>query len=307
VGKYILYRILGSIPVLIGVLFVVFMMVRLVPGDPVRIMLEGRPTTEEQREEVRREMGLDRPIPQQFATFVAGVAQGDLGESYRTTRPVTTEIIQRMPNTLKLAGAALAVTVVFGIGIGMVAAVKKGSWLDFGSMGASILAVSIPNFWFGMMLMLLFAVTLGWFPVSGADSWKHLILPAAALGLRSSAVLARVTRSTLLEVLNLDYVRTARAKGLRDRLIIYRHAMPNTLIPILTLVGLEIGALLTGAFIIEVVFSYPGMGWLLIESIAQRDFPVIQGVVLLTAVGYILINLAVDVLYAFTDPRIRYD
>lgn len=305
-GKYILYRLVGSIPVVIGILFVVFMMVRMVPGDPVRIMLEGRPTTEEQREEVRQELGLHRPIPIQFASFIGDVARGDFGTSYRTRRPVAEEITLRVPNTLKLAGAALVITVVFGVGIGVLAATRKGTWLDLSSMMTSILAVSIPNFWFGLMLMLLFAVNLGWFPVSGADSWKHFVLPAATLGLRSSAVLARVTRSTMLEVLSHDYVRTARAKGLRERLTVYRHVMPNTLIPILTLVGLELGALLTGAFIVEIVFSIPGIGWLLIDSIAQRDFPVIQGVVLLAALTYIAANLVVDILYAVTDPRIRY-
>jgi peptide/nickel transport system permease protein len=306
-SKYILYRLVGSVPVLIGILFVVFMMVRLVPGDPVRIMLEGRPTTEEQREAVRRELGLHRPIPIQFANFITDAARGDFGTSYRTQRPVSDEILLRMPNTMKLAGAALLITVVFGVGVGVLAATHKGTWLDLSSMMTSILAVSIPNFWFGMMLMLFFAVRLDWFPVSGADSWKHLVLPAATLGLRSSAVLARVTRSTLLEVLSQDYVRTARAKGLQERLMIFRHAMPNTFIPILTLVGLELGALLTGAFIVEVVFAYPGMGWLLIESIAQRDFPVIQAVVLLTAVVYVVANLTVDILYAVFDPRVRYN
>lgn len=304
-GKYVLYRLVGSVPVLLGVVIIVFLMVRLVPGDPVKILLTGSRTTEEQQALVRRQLGLDKPLPAQFASFLGNLAQGDLGTSYRTKRAVTEEIRIRVPNTLKLAAAALVITVVSGVVIGVVAATRKGTWIDLASMFVATIAVSVPGFWFGLMLILFFAVRLGWFPVSGADSWKHLILPAATLGLRSSAVLARVTRSTMLEVLNHDYVRTARAKGLREQTVIYRHALRNTLVPVVTLAGLELGGLLTGAFIVETVFAYPGLGQLAIQALGSRDFPLIQGIVLVTAVAYVVVNLAVDVLYGVLDPRIR--
>ena len=305
-GRYVLIRLVASIPVLLGVVIAVFMMVRLVPGDPVKIILAGSRTTEEQQENLRRQLGLDKPIPVQFVAFMGDLAQGDLGTSYRSKRSVAEEIRIRIPNTLKLTAAALVITVVSGVVIGVIAATRKGSWIDLASMFVATIAVSVPGFWFGLMLIMFFSVRLGWFPVSGSGSWKHLILPAATLGLRSSAVLARVTRSTMLEVLNNDYVRTARSKGLRERTVIYRHALRNTLIPVVTLAGLELGGLLTGAFIVETVFAYPGLGALAIQALSQRDFPLIQGVVLVTAVAYVVINLLVDVLYGVLDPRIRH-
>jgi peptide/nickel transport system permease protein len=289
-----------------GVLVAVFLMVRLVPGDPVQIMLQGRPVREGDEERLREQLGLDRPIPVQFVIFVGDLARGDLGTSFRTHRPVRDEILTRLPNTLKLAGAGLVFMTVVGIAAGVLAAVRRGTWLDFGSMFAAIVAVSVPGFWFGLILILIFGVRLGWFPVSGADTWKHLVLPAVALGTRSTAVLARVTRSTMLDVLSQDHVRTARAKGLQERLVVYRHVLRNSLIPIVTLIGLELGILLTSAFIIEAVFAYPGLGTLAIQSLFARDFPMIQGVVLVTAFIYIAINLSVDILYSVLDPRIRY-
>jgi peptide/nickel transport system permease protein/oligopeptide transport system permease protein len=282
-------------------------MVRLVPGDPVKILTGGGArVTEEQQENLRRQLGLDKPLPVQFVTYVGDLATGDLGTSYRSKRPVTDEIRARIPNTLKLAGVALLITVVVGILTGVVAATHKGSLGDLASMVVATIAVSVPGFWFGLMLILFFAVRLEWLPVSGAESWKSLILPAATLGLRSSAVLARVTRSTMLDVLSQDFVRTARAKGLAERIVTYRHAMRGALIPIVTLVGLELGGLLTSAFIVETVFAYPGMGLLGIQSLQYRDFPMIQGIVLVTALIYVLSNLVVDVLYGVLDPRIRY-
>jgi peptide/nickel transport system permease protein len=305
-ARYALSRILGAIPVMFGVLVAVFLMVRLVPGDPVQIMLQGRPVREGDEERLREQLGLDRPIPVQFVIFVGDLARGDLGTSFRTHRPVRDEILTRLPNTLKLAGAGLVFMTVVGIAAGVLAAVRRGTWLDFGSMFAAIVAVSVPGFWFGLILILIFGVRLGWFPVSGADTWKHLVLPAVALGTRSTAVLARVTRSTMLDVLSQDHVRTARAKGLQERLVVYRHVLRNSLIPIVTLIGLELGILLTSAFIIEAVFAYPGLGTLAIQSLFARDFPMIQGVVLVTAFIYIAINLSVDILYSVLDPRIRY-
>ncbi|RIK40481.1 MAG: peptide ABC transporter permease [Chloroflexi bacterium] len=305
-GKYVLFRVVASVPVLIGVVIIVFLMVRLVPGDPVKILLQGSRSTQEQQDNLRRQLGLDKSLPEQFVIFAGNVARGDLGTSYRSKRAVTDEIRIRIPNTLKLAATALVITVVTGVVIGVVAATRKGSWIDLASMFGATIAVSVPGFWFGLMLIMFFAVRLGWFPVSGSGSWKHLVLPALTLGLRSSAVLARVTRSTMLEVLNNDYVRTARAKGLREKTVIYRHALRNTLIPVVTLAGLELGGLLTGAFIVETVFAYPGLGALGIQALSARDFPVIQGVVLVTALIYVVVNLGVDVLYGVLDPRIRH-
>jgi peptide/nickel transport system permease protein len=307
VGRYILFRITGSIPVMIGVVIVVFMMVRLVPGDPVLILTGGGArVTQEQQDNLRRQLGLDRPVPVQFVYFIGGLAKGDLGTSYRSKRPVATEIRARLPNTARLAALALVITIVVGITTGVVAATNKGSIVDVVSMFIATIAVSVPGFWFGLMLILFFSVRLGWLPVSGADSWKHLILPAMTLGLRSSAVLARVTRSTMLDVLSQDFVRTARSKGLRERVVVTRHALRNALVPIVTLVGLELGGLLASAFIVETVFAYPGVGLLGIQALQARDFPVIQGVVLFTAFVYMVTNLLVDMLYAVLDPRIRY-
>jgi peptide/nickel transport system permease protein len=285
----------------------VFLIVRLVPGDPVLVLTGGGArVTQEQQDALRRQLGLDKPLLAQFGYFVRDLARGDLGTSYRSKRPVLTEIRSRLPNTAKLAASALLITVVFGVVTGVIAATNKGSAIDVASMFVATIAVSVPGFWFGLMLILFFAVKLGWLPVSGADSWKHLILPAATLGLRSSAVLARVTRSTMLDVLSQDYVRTARAKGLGERVVVYRHALRNALVPIVTLIGLELGGLLTGTFIVETVFAYPGVGLLAIQSLQQRDFPLIQGIVLLTATVYVVANLLVDILYAVLDPRIRY-
>jgi ABC-type dipeptide/oligopeptide/nickel transport system permease component len=293
--------------VLLGVTIAVFMMVRLVPGDPVQILTGGGArVTQEQQDNLRRQLGLDKPLPVQFGNFVSDLAQGDLGTSYRSKRPVLTDIRARIPNTAKLAGAGLLITVVVGVLTGVVAATHKGSMIDLASMFVATIAVSVPGFWFGLMLILFFSVRLGWLPVSGADSWKALILPAATLGLRSAAVLARVTRSTMLDVLSQDFVRTARAKGLRERMVTYRHALRNAMIPIVTLVGLELGGLLAGAFIVETVFAYPGLGLLGVTALQTRDFPLIQGVVLVTAVIYVVANLLVDLLYGVLDPRIRY-
>ncbi|HUG15585.1 MAG TPA: nickel ABC transporter permease [Thermomicrobiales bacterium] len=306
-GRYILFRLVGSIPVLMGVVIAVFMMVRLVPGDPVKILTGGGArVTQEQQDALRRQLGLDQPLPVQFVSFVGNLSRGDLGTSYRSKRPVSDEIRSRIPNSAKLAGLALLITIVVGVLTGVIASTHKGSLVDLATMFVATIAVSVPGFWFGLMLILFFSVRLGWLPVSGADSWKNLILPAATLGLRSSAVLARVTRSTMLDVLSQDFVRTARAKGLRERIVIYRHALRNALIPIVTLVGLELGALLTGTFIVETVFAYPGLGLLGIQALQTRDFPLIQGIVLVTATIYVVANLCVDVLYGFLDPRIRY-
>jgi peptide/nickel transport system permease protein/oligopeptide transport system permease protein len=283
----------------------VFVMVRLVPGDPIDMMFANtRPPSPEERAALRHQLGLDRPIHEQYVRFVADAATGDLGKSFRSRQPVVEEITARLPNTLKLTAASLTVAVVIGVLAGTLAAVFRGTWVDGASMLVAVLGVSIPGFWLGLMAMLLFSVRLGWLPVAGAGSWKHLVLPAFTLGVLASAVLARMTRSSMLDALSLDYVRTARAKGLRETVVVLRHALRNALIPIVTIVGLQIGSLLSGAFIIESVFGYPGVGQLAVNALQNRDFPVIQGIVLLVALTYVAVNILVDVLYGMIDPRV---
>ncbi len=305
--QYLLKRLVSAILVIFGVTLLVFTMVRLVPGDPVDIMFANQPRpTPEQRAALRRQLGLDLPIHHQYLQFLGRALQGDLGRSFRTKQPVTSEIVARLPNTVKLTVASLSVAVLFGVGAGMLAAAFKGSWIDAATMAIAILGVSLPGFWLGLMLILLFAVQFGWFPVSGAATWRHLVLPAVTLGVLTSGILARMTRSSLLEELSHDYVRTARAKGLRESAVIARHALRNALIPVVTIVGLQLGQLLSGAFIIEAVFAYPGIGLLAVNALQARDFPLIQGIVLFVAVIYVVVNLVVDLLYCLIDPRVSY-
>lgn len=305
--RYLLKRLVSAILVIFGVSLLVFTMVRLVPGDPVDIMFANQPRpTPEQRAVLRRQLGLDLPIHRQYLHFLGRALRGDLGRSFRTKQPVTSEIVARLPNTIKLTMASLSIAVLFGICTGMLAATFKGSWIDAATMVIAILGVSLPGFWLGLMLILLFAVQLGWFPVSGAATWRHLVLPAVTLGVLTSGILARMTRSSLLEELSRDYVRTARAKGLRESAVIARHALRNALIPVVTIVGLQLGQLLSGAFIIEAVFAYPGVGLLAVNALQARDFPLIQGIVLFVAVIYVVVNLAVDLLYCLIDPRVSY-
>jgi len=305
--QYLLKRLVSALLVLFGVSLLVFTMVRLVPGDPVDIMFANQPPpTPEQRAALRRQLGIDLPIHRQYLQFLGRALQGDLGRSFRTKQPVTSEILARLPNTVKLTAASLTVAVLFGVSTGILAATFKGSWVDTATMVLAVVGVSIPAFWLGLMLILLFAVQLSWFPVSGAASWRHLILPAVTLGVLTSGILARMTRSSLLEELARDYVRTARAKGLRETTVLLRHALRNALIPVVTIVGLQLGQLLSGAFIIEAVFAYPGVGLLAVSALQARDFPLIQGIVLLVATIYVLVNLAVDLLYCWIDPRVSY-
>lgn len=306
-ARFVIYRIVSIIPVLIGISVAVFFMVRLVPGDPIDIMYANRPKpTPEQRAAIEREMGLNLPIHRQYVRYVAGVVQGDLGDSFRTKQPVAEQIRARLPNTIKLTLASLAVALVLGIVAGVLSATFRNSWIDRISMLIAVGGVSIPAFWLGLMLILVFSVRLGWFPVAGARTWQHLVLPSVTLGLVVSAVLARITRASMLEALNQDYVRTARAKGLREFFVVGRHAFRNAMIPVVTIVGLLIGNLLAGAFIIEAVFGYPGIGLLAVNALQTRDFPMIQGIVLFVAVVYVVINVLVDILYAFIDPRIKF-
>ncbi len=304
--QYTLRRVLISIPTLVGVLVIVFMMVRLAPGDPA-VLLAGEFASPEVIERARARFGLDRSYPEQFAFFVGGLVQGDLGRSTRTNRLVTDDLADFFPNTLELALAAIVVALIVGIPAGVVSALRPNGPLDFGVTFIALLGVSMPVFWFGLLAILFFSVQLGWFPVAGRGTWQHLVLPAITLGLSSTAIIARMTRSSMLEVLNLDFVRTARAKGLPGRNVVLKHALRNALVPVVTVVGLQFGALLAGAVITETVFTWPGIGRLLVDSIRARDYPVVQGAVLLIAVSFVVVNLVVDLVYGFIDPRIRYD
>lgn len=305
--KYILYRLVASVPVLIGVSLAVFFMLRLVPGDPVQLMFVGQAQPSPERiQEMRHQLGLDLPIHQQYIQYMGDLLQGDLGNSIRSRQPVAPQIVERLPNTLKLATAGLAFAMVIGLTTGILSATFRGTWIDRTSMVVAVAGISIPGFWLGMMIMLLFGVRLGWFPVSGAESWRQLVMPAATLGITASAVLTRLTRASMLEALNQDYVRTARAKGVQEFFVVWRHALRNALIPIVTIIGLLVGGLLSGAFIIEAVFAYPGIGALAVNALQARDFPMIQGVVLFVAVVYVAVNIITDVIYGFIDPRIKY-
>jgi peptide/nickel transport system permease protein len=306
--NYILRRLLLLIPVVLGVLTLVFLMRALVPGDPIEIMFLGQiPPDPETVAQIRHELGLDQPLPLQYVNYVAGALRGDLGTSIRTRQPVLEEIAVRYPRTLLLTGASLLVALTVGITLGILAAVYRDTAIDFFTMMIALIGLSMPAFWLGFLMIQVFGVNLRWFPVMGASSWRHLVLPALTLGLIASTVQARVTRSSMLEVLSSDYIRTARAKGLQRRLVILRHGLKNALIPTITILGLQVGGLLGGAFIIETVFSWQGVGQLAVQAITQRDFPLIQGIVAMVATTYVLVNLLVDVGYLLVDPRISYE
>jgi peptide/nickel transport system permease protein len=305
VRRYALRRLALLGPVLLGILVVVFVLMRLVPGDPVRLMA-GFDVDEATVEALRREIGLDHPVPIQFVYYVAQLARGDLGLSLRSRRPVVQEVADRFRNTLALAVSSTAVAVLVGAAVGIAAAYLHRTPGDYVSMGAAVLGVSVPSYFLGILLILLFAVVLNWLPSGGIGTARHLLLPAVTLAASSSAIIARMTRSSMLEVLSAGYVRTSRAKGVRERGVVLRHALPNALIPVVTVVGLEFGFILGGAILVETVFSYPGIGWMMVEAIGTRDFPIVQGGGLAIAVAFVLINLAVDLLYGVLDPRIRY-
>ncbi len=304
--RYIIQRLILALPVLLGVSFLVFLMVQLVPGDPA-LVLAGDTASKETVDALRKEMGLDQPIPIQYWRFLERLAQGSLGKSTRTQREVLVEIADRFPYTLLLTISAVLVSTIFGVSMGIFAAIKHGRAGDFVTMGVAIVGLSVPSFWIALLMIMVFALNLHWLPVTGAGSWQNLIMPTIALSLHSIAVKARLTRASMLEVMGQDYVRTARAKGLRENSVIIRHALKNALIPIATLIGLQFGGLLGGAFITETIFGWPGVGRLAVQSIFNRDFPVIQGTVLLVAVAYLASNLIVDIVYAWLDPRIRYN
>ncbi len=298
-------------PTLLGVLVAVFLVVHMIPGDPVTAML-GDMATQEQIEQTRRAMGLDRPLPVQFANFMGKYLKGDMGTSIRTRRLVVDEITSRFPHTARLAIAGGVLAVLLGVPLGVIAASRRGSIFDLISLVISSAGVAAPVFWIGLLLSLLFAVKLRWFPTVGAgragdllSTYKALVLPGVTLGLSGMALIARMTRSSMLEVLREDYIRTSRAKGLAERLVIFKHALRNASIPIVTIVGLNIGYLLGGAVLVETVFARPGLGKLLVDGILARDYPVVQGVTFVVALGFIAVNLLTDLTYGFLDPRIK--
>ncbi len=294
-------------PVLLGISVAVFLMMHMVPGDPAKMMLGELAVQKEAVENLRRVLGLDDPVPVQYWRFLTRAVHGDLGRSVLENQPVARMIWQVLPSTIELTLAGLGIAVLLGVVLGVTAAVRHHTWVDNASMVVALWGVSMPTFWMGLLLIFLFSLKLGWLPATGQGGFERLIMPAFTLGYVAAAVIARLVRSSMLEVLRQDYVRTARAKGLADRLVVYRHALKNALIPVVTVLGLQFGALLGGTVVIETIFSRPGVGRLAVTSILNKDFLVTQGTVLMSAVFYTLVNLIVDFSYALLDPRIRYD
>ena len=304
--RYFVRRVLLTVPVLLGVATLVFSLIHLVPGDPAQAMM-GDGASPQDVAELRAKLGLDQPLLAQYVSFLRHAVTGDLGVSFRTGQPVTLMIVERIPATAELAVAAMVVAVMLAIPLGVVAAVWRGTAIDYGAMTFALAGVSIPNFWLGPLLAIVFAVELGWLPVSGRGTLAHLVLPAISLGLALAAILARMTRASLLDELNELYVRAARARGVSNAASITRHALGNSLVPLLTIIALQFGAVLTGAVITETIFAWPGIGRLLIQSIGFRDYPMVQGCILLIAVTYVSVNLITDLMYGFIDPRIRLE
>ena len=306
VARFLARRVILTIPVLLGVATLVFSLIHLIPGDPAQAML-GEAASPQDIAELRQRLGLDRPLLEQYGAFLKGAVKGDLGTSLRTSQPVTTMIAERMPATFELALAAMAFAILVAMPLGIAAAVSRGAAVDHLAMTAALMGISIPNFWLGPLLAIVFAVELGWLPVSGRGTWAHLLLPAISLGAALAAILARMTRATLLEELREPYVQAARARGSSRLRAVVRHAFRNSLIPVVTLIGLQFGAVLTGAVITETIFAWPGIGRLLIQSIGFRDYPIVQGCILLIAITYVGVNLLTDLVYGVLDPRIRYE
>jgi peptide/nickel transport system permease protein len=317
--NYIIRRLFLAVPVLLGASFLVFISIRFIPGDPA-VAIAGELATPDYIAQVRQEMGLDEPLLIQYGIYLQRIVQGDWGQSVRNRIPVTELLAERLPRTLRLAILSLFIAALFGIPIGVISATRANSWIDTISMIFALLGVSMPIFWLGLMLMIFFSVQVtNWLglsqpflPPTGMgegqpDAWKYMVMPTLALAANSMAIQARMTRATMLEVLRADYIRAARAKGVHEQVIIYKHALRNALVPIVTIIGLQFGTLLGGAVLTETVFAWPGIGRLLVDSITFRDYPVIQGAVLLVAAGFVLVNLLVDITYAYLNPRIRYD
>jgi peptide/nickel transport system permease protein len=303
--RFLIRRLVLTIPVLVGVATLVFLLIHLVPGDPVQAML-GENASPEDVADLRARLGMDRPLYLQYASFIKGAATGDLGTSLRTSQPVAALIAERVPATVELAAAAMLAAVVVALPLGIVAAVSAGTAIDHAATTLALVGISMPNFWLGPLLAIIFSVSLGWLPVSGRGTPAHLVLPAITLGAPLAAILARMTRASVIEELGEPYVLAARARGVSRTRVVLKHALPNSLIPIVTVLGLQFGAVLTGAVITETIFAWPGIGRLLIQSISARDYPAVQGCILLIAVTYVFMNVLVDVAYGLLDPRIRY-
>ena len=304
--RYLVRRLALTIPVLLGVATLVFALIHLVPGDPVQSML-GETASQEEVEQLRHTLGLDRPLLVQYKSFLTGLVRGDLGTSFRFGTPVSQEIASRLFRTIQLAVAAMAVAILIALPLGIVAAVYRGTTIDHAAMTLALVGISMPNFWLGPLLAILFAVQLGWLPVAGTGTIWHLVLPSVTLGAALAAILARMTRASVLEELRELYVLAARARGASPVRAVVRHAFRNSLIPIVTIIGLQFGAVLTGTIITETIFAWPGVGRLLIQAINFRDYPLVQGCILFISFTYVMMNLLTDVTYGLLDPRIRYD
>jgi peptide/nickel transport system permease protein len=315
---YLLRRIIQTFPVVFSVVLLVFLSLHLAPGDPVDFIVGPDTPFNMDRDayvaEIRGRLGLDKPLPQQFVTYLGGLARLDLGRSLRTDRPILDELLPRYGATIELATFAFLLTLLIGIPLGVVSAIRPNSWLDSLVTTTGLIGVSLPSFWLGLLLMLFFALELGWLPPSGrpasaftAEGFRYLILPGLTLALGAAALVMRLTRSQLIEVLSEDFVRTARAKGLSERIVILGHAFRNAMIPVVTVMGLQFGGLLAGTVVVETVFAFPGVGRYLIQAVNARDFPAVQSGVLFVSLTFVAVNLLVDLLYAAIDPRIRYD
>ena len=303
--RYILQRLLLFVPSLLGALTLVFFLIHFVPGDPIEVML-GETATAVAKEELRRALGLDQPLMVQYLKFFTGLGRGDLGRSLYEQIDVAEIILARFPATIELTFFAMAIAIILSLPLGLLAAVNKGSWIDRISLIFSLLGISMPNFWLGPLLIIIFSIELGWLPVSGRGGLSHFILPSLTLGLGMAAILTRILRASLLRIIHEDYIRTARAKGLSEKRIWLTHTLRNALLTVITIMGLQFGALLAGAVITETVFGWPGIGRLTVQAIQTRDYPVVQGCVLIIATSYLIVNLATDIMYHLVDPRITY-
>ena len=302
--KFIAKRLVSMIPVLLGVTLIIYLIMSMAPGDPAKVIL-GEQATPEQIAELREEMGLNDPVLVQYGRYISGLVRGDMGESYNSGLPCQVEIFARFPNTLRLATVAVTISVILALPLGVLAAVKQNTLFDGISMVIALIGISMPVFWLGLLLILAFSLNLGWFPSSGSEGLKSMVLPAITLGFNHMASIARITRSSMLEVIRQDYIRTARAKGVSEKNVITKHALKNALIPTITVVGLQIGAMLGGSVMTESVFAWPGIGRLMVQSINKRDIPMVLGWVIMFSVSFSIINLIVDILYGFVDPRIK--
>lgn len=305
--RYLAGRLIQAIPTIILITLLVFLMLHLTPGDPAEIFLGDNPSTPELLERIREDMGLNRPLHVQYLSYMGNVLRGDLGNSLSYKRPVLGEILLRVPHTLELTLAAMAISTTLGIGLGILAAITRNTIIDTIAMTIALLGISIPVYWSSLLLIVLFAITLRWFPPIGQGGFDRLIMPAVALGFLSAGALARMVRSSMLEVLSQDYVLTARAKGLGPRAVLLRHALRNALIPVITILGLTFGNLVGGAVITETIFARLGLGRMYVEAVQNKDFTLVQGTTLFIALAYVLINIMIDLIYTYVDPRIRYD